>query len=62
MTECVICEKEILDNHGWIEDAKRRAYHESCLRAALSELDKWGIEMLRQFATSMNLSIRAVPR
>lgn len=62
MNECIICEKEISEHEAFIVDAKRRHWHESCLRAALTELDKWGIEMMRHFANTINLSIGAVPR
>lgn len=59
MNVCVLCDKEILEDQGSVTDAKRRDYHTSCLRAALSELDKWGIEMMRHFASTINLSIGA---
>lgn len=51
MHRCTLCTKEILDDEGSLSDIKRRHYHLSCLRAALSELDKWGIEMMRHFAS-----------
>lgn len=60
MTEyfCTICEKGIGEEPILI-DAKRRHYHTRCLKAALAEFDKWGIEMLRQFASTINLRIGA---
>lgn len=62
MQDCVICEKPVSEHEAFIEDAKQRVWHERCLRAALSEFDKWGIDMMRQFANSLRLSIGAMSR
>jgi hypothetical protein len=63
MNICVICEKGINPeiNEWVLIDAKLRRYHHRCLRAALSEFDKWGIEMMRHFAArTINLTIGAL--
>lgn len=55
MMFCILCDHQIHEGQGSINDTQWRNYHESCLRLVLSQFDHWGIEMLRHLAKNLKL-------
>ncbi len=53
MKLCELCDKEIFEVQGSITDTKGRSYHANCLRAVLSGFERWGIDMLRHFMSTI---------
>jgi len=49
MPKCQICLELAVDDLDTIIDNQDRRWHIDCLRMALSEFDRYGLEMMRLF-------------